>query len=360
MRQPQRHSLVVETAAVLRDEIASGAWAAALPGERRLAERLGVGRDTLRMALARLVDDGLIGAAAPGRRRRLRPDRPVSARASPSRVIGLLSPVRLEEMPQQTLWEVDAIRDRLAGRGWTLAVRSPPLFHLRHPARALAALLQEMPAAAWILYQCHRDIQAWFQGSRQPCLIWGSPLAGIHIPFIDTDWEATACHAGGVLRRAGHQRVGLVMPDQHLAGLQAAEQGLRRAWSGGGDAVTLIRESGRSSLVRALGATLGGAERPTALIVTRARQALTILGWLAAHGMCLPRDLSLISLADEGWFADVVPDITHYRVNLRELTQALSRKIGLLTQGSRIPRPARLLFPDFVPGASVGSPKSKI
>ncbi len=57
---PQRHSLIAETAAVLRQRIEAGEWPLHLPGELDLAALLQVGRNTLRSALALLEGEGYL------------------------------------------------------------------------------------------------------------------------------------------------------------------------------------------------------------------------------------------------------------------------------------------------------------
>ena len=66
---------------VLREQLAEGRFAAGVPGEMRLMDQFGVGRVTVRRALARLVRDGLI-RRSPGRGTVAMA--PIGARQSPS------------------------------------------------------------------------------------------------------------------------------------------------------------------------------------------------------------------------------------------------------------------------------------
>lgn len=342
-----------ETAAALRENLSLGRWGGPLPGERVLAAQLQVSRDTIRTALRRLEAEGHVAAADQGCRRRVPPGgRAPTAR---ERTLAMLSPVRLAELPPQALLEVDAIRAHLARNGWRFEVLTPGIFRRARPGRQLAQLVQDAGAAAWLLYQCHEPIQHWFQGAKLPCLIWGSPLPGIELPHLDTDWEAAAFHAGGLLRRNGHRRVALLAPERILAGTHAAARGLQRALASlDGANVTLVREAGgRGGLVRALEGLVRAKERATAVVASRASQAVTLLTWQAGAGLVVPRDLSLVSLADESWFNDLVPEVDRYRTDLRRLTSSLLRKISELTSGGRQMRSAPLLMPEYVPGNSV-------
>src|SRR5690606_18618024 len=72
---PKRVSLVHETVLALKDWISQGVVDEILPGEFELKERLGVGRDTLRLALKQLTDEGWLFPTAQGQQRRVRKDR---------------------------------------------------------------------------------------------------------------------------------------------------------------------------------------------------------------------------------------------------------------------------------------------
>src|SRR5450759_4642642 len=72
---PKRTSLVHETATTLKEWISTGMLSEVLPGELQLKGRLGVGRDTLRLALKLLTDDGWVEPAAKGQQRRVHAQR---------------------------------------------------------------------------------------------------------------------------------------------------------------------------------------------------------------------------------------------------------------------------------------------
>lgn len=353
MRIPERRSLSSETADVLREGIAHGRWGGHLPGERVLAEQLHVGRDTIRAALRQLATAGHVAKPSHGQRRQVAKRARKTATREPK--LAMLSPVKLAELPPQVLLAVDAMREHLAKNGWQFEVLSPGIFHLARPARLLAEFTGGVQASAWLLYQCHEPVQEWFQQSGLPCLIWGSPLPGIELPNLDTDWEAAAFHAGGLLRRNNHRRVMLLAPERMLAGNFAAARGLQRAFDGVAEAnITIVRDTGtRDGLARILGQTMRADNRPTAVVAMRAKQALTLLTWIAGSGLSVPRDLSFISLADELWFAEVVPEVMRYRTNLRTLTATLLRRIGELTKEGRVARASQLIVPDHVTGSSV-------
>src|SRR5260221_751314 len=76
---PKRTNLVQETATTLKEWISAGILKELLPGELQLKARLGVGRDTLRLALKLLAHEGWITATNRGRQRRGQPRRASSS-----------------------------------------------------------------------------------------------------------------------------------------------------------------------------------------------------------------------------------------------------------------------------------------
>src|ERR1700761_8420128 len=71
IRLPRRVSLVTETAATIKEWIGSGILSEMLPGEMQLKSRLGVGRDTLRLALRALEREGWVAPGNQGQQRRV-------------------------------------------------------------------------------------------------------------------------------------------------------------------------------------------------------------------------------------------------------------------------------------------------
>ena len=60
LRPARRLSLIAQTVAILKEHMESSNAGIALPSERELCAQMGISRMTLRAALARLADEGLI------------------------------------------------------------------------------------------------------------------------------------------------------------------------------------------------------------------------------------------------------------------------------------------------------------
>src|ERR1022692_4969298 len=149
---PKRTSLVHATATTLKEWISTGMLSEVLPGELQLKGRLGVGRDTLRLALKLLTDEGWVEPAAKGQQRRVHAQRLSSPKQTDKDQLPVtfLSPHRIEH--RVTLLEMEDTQMRLAEQGRKLRFLSPDIFHLKHPERQLERLVHAHPSAAWILY----------------------------------------------------------------------------------------------------------------------------------------------------------------------------------------------------------------
>lgn len=352
-RIPDRESLPAQAARILREMISSGELQGLLPGERTLAAQLQIGRDTLRAALALLEKNGVISPNEHGKRRRILAS-PAKSRKSTKR-IAFLSPKPLSELPPWMLVEFDSLREFLNQRDYTLQLLSPGLFRLKNPRGKLESLVRETDADAWILYQCSPQIQQWFHERTIPALIRGYPHPGVEIPSIDEDWEAAAFHAGTLLKRHRHHRIGLLMPDSKLAGLLATERGLRKAFDSAESVITLIEKGTSESVTHSLARALRLEDPPTAIVATRSRHVLSLISWIAQFKMSVPRDLSLVVIASEPWFEHLFPKPCHYAADPANFARTVVRLIVPIANGKQAAATKRLLIPDYVAGGTIAS-----
>jgi DNA-binding LacI/PurR family transcriptional regulator len=349
---PSRGNLVVECARVIRLRISSGEWRQALPGERRLATTLQVGRDTIRLALQQLERDGVLSSAEPGVRRGILNAEPPQAIGRALK-IGLLAHRRLEQLPQPMLLEIDRIRDALADKGGSLEVFAPSWYQQHNPAKRLQALVSEENCSAWMLLRSSAAVQSWFMHRNIPGLIRGYPHPGIEMPHLDVDWHATARHAAGQLWRMGHRRVVVLSPAQPLKGVEAAVRGVLELGEPGFEAAVLVEDGTTAGIGRVLERALRLQNPPTAVVATRPRQAATALTWLASHGIRVPQHISLITLAWEPFLNHLVPDISGYRVDPDAVAKLVVRRMERLVAGGPHPAGSTWITPEPVKGASV-------
>lgn len=354
---PQRGSLVAECVRVMRLRIEAGEWRVHLPGERRLAELLQVGRDTVRLTLSELEHEGWLEPAATGRRRSIATDR---KRRGDSLLrslrVGMLSPQRLERLSQPMLLEVDHIRRALADKGGSFEVFAPGWVESKQPGRRLREFLDGERRAAWILHRSSRTVQRWFADKRVPCLVRGTPYDGVGLPFLDVDWRATARHAAGTLWRLGHRKAAVLTPPDRLRGVEAAVKGAGETGEEGFEVVELAENGTVAGVERVFARAMRLKEPPTAFIATRARQVATLYGCAARAGLRVPEDLSVVSLVREPFLEYLVPEVTGYRSDPAVVAKQVVRRLEQLVVGNVSPGGNPWLEPEMLKGGSMAGP----
>ena len=353
---PSRQPLSNQAAKIILERISLGDFHEILPGERTLASELQIGRDTLRAALVILENDGAISPREHGKRRKILTT--AVRQTKVTKRIAFLSPKSLVQFPPWMLVEFDILRGLLNQRGYELKLVSPSLFLLKNPARKLETMINDSDADAWILYQCPHPVQHWFDQQLIPALIRGYPYPNVQISYIDVDWEAAAYHAGILLKRNGHRRVGLLMPDSNLAGLKATETGLRKALPDtdqGSPIVPIIEKGSAENVGFVLNRTLRLKHPPTAIVATRSRHVLSIISWMGQQGLSIPKDLSLIMLASEPWYEHILPKPSHYFSDPKNFARDVLRHILPIVNGKNSASTKKLLCPEYIKGNTVNS-----
>ncbi len=357
MQLPKRNSLVYETASILKQWITSGILQDVLPGELDLKERLRVGRDTLRLALQLLIDEGWIEPSAQGRNRRIH-EQKISALKKTERIglpVTFLSPYPVEQ--GQTLIELEDAQKQLTESGRTLQFVSPEIFHLKDPKYQLQNLVQTHPSAAWVLYATSSPIQKWFMKSGLPVLIHGWPYPGVNLPYVTKAWEPAGFHLGLQLIRHGHKNIGMFEYVERGVGAMLIERGLRRAieTAGGGTKLCVFKdERTPESIAKAYTSAFKLKERPTAMVLTSSNHLLTCFSWLVSKGIRVPDDVSLVVMPNDTWYSDFFPPLCHYKPNTKSLSHGIAERVLELIEHGRIIRKSLEVPVEYVPGATIG------
>ena len=356
---PIKRNLAQETAAVLKDWILQGTLYGDLPGELALKQRLCVSRDTLRRSLKQLAEEGWITSASRGKPRRIQIQQaplPAKLATNPGILpVGFISPFRDGAMV--TLMELDETSLRLASQGRRMLFFSPEIFHLSQPGRHLERLVQSTPVAAWILHATSEAVQRWFDQSGLPAFLYEMPFPGVNLPYVASDWGAAAYHAGVQFVRQGHRVIGILEYMERRPGLVADEQGLQRALSSASpEAQMLVFKDDLSvgSVVRSLEAAFRLVPRPTALVLTRVSQVATCYSWLASQGIRVPKDVSLVSLPNDTWFAHIHPPLCYYTPDTGFMSRKIAERVLELVETGCVTHKSVLCPLNFVSGGSIG------
>ena len=349
---PQRTSLVAQTCTILRECLTAGEWQGHLPGELELCRRLRVSRVTLRAALARLQEEGCIGGGQGKRRAIIAQPSPAKSRRvkKPDRVI-LLSPEPLAKLNSSKLLWMDELREHVAAQGLGMDFIVSAAASRPRPARVLAELTEQHPGAVWVLLRASPQKQRWFQDAKLPVVVAGSHYPGIALPCVDIDYHATCRHAAGRLLAKGCGRLGLVIPQEMMAGDRDSEAGFRSG--AGAHPVVVARHDGTpDGLCRSLDAMLRESP-PQGFLVCHSTHAVTALSHLLRRGYKVPQQMLLIARDDDPFLEHVTPAPARYAMSPVTYARHVARLIGRLLDGEH-PVKADLLLPKFLPGGTMG------
>lgn len=357
---PQRHSLVSQTAAILREEIAKGTWREWLPGERALCEALQVSRNTLRAALAQLKQDGAIRSDH-GAGNRILTRLPRRSDGLRSHDVALLSPDALERLrPSQALW-IDELRAMLSERGCRMHVFHGPQYFRANPSAALEKLVAQHPHGCWVLALSNETTQRWFERKAVPCVVAGSVYAGLNLPFRDLDHRAMCRHAAGVMLGQGHRKVALLIQKSRRAGDLESEagfiEGVRSSPHSDAEVLVNYHDATVASICAALRRLMDQKPPPTALLVANAYHYLTVVSRLAQTGWRVPRDVSVVSRDEDPFLSFLVPTPARYAATAHTMAKTLLRPVLELLEGGVVTHRTIRIMPDFIRGETLAVPR---
>jgi len=325
-----------------------------MPGERKLCERLQVSRDTLRAALQELEREGTLGVSD-RQCRRIKTKRAGLGDDAHHRVVALLSPASLQTISPRSMFVIDAVRDRLAKAGCVIECHVSRSCFSAHPARALKKLVDDHPAAVWVVVGSKEPMQRWFMRHRLPLLVIGSCKAGIGLPSFDVDHRAICRHAGDVLWRKGHRRIAIVLPQDAYEGETRSEEGLRESLRSRSDGLLrVLRHDGTTThLCSLLDTAMRSPKPPTAYIVARAVHALTVTMHLMRRGKRIPQDVAVISRDDDPFLQSTTPDVARYSINPAQFARRVAMAARQLSETGTLAPKAFRLIPKFIAGETV-------
>ena len=106
MQLPERQSLVSQTVSIIQQMIVEGSLVSPLMGERRLATKLQIGRDTLRSALKELESKQWISSGLHGKRRTILNPPELEVCEPNQKTVAVVSPKPIEQLPNHVLIEL--------------------------------------------------------------------------------------------------------------------------------------------------------------------------------------------------------------------------------------------------------------
>jgi DNA-binding LacI/PurR family transcriptional regulator len=275
--------------------------------------------------------------------------------------IGVVLPDAINNMPHNTALMVNSLRGQLTKEGFQLTLHESRQFYQRNGIHMLKKLSANNRHDCWLLFFATPSVQQWFQQSKLPCLVIGSNHADITLPTISPDHFGMGCHAAGVLLSNGHRRIAHLHRGRKTAGDLLAEAGVKAALSASSgekaSVVLLEFDDHVEAFVLKLLRLLKRPNPPTGLLVSSSHYVIAVLTALLSEGYRVPRDISIICLADSPTIKHyTVPLLAHYSVLSRNHHLRVLRLIHQLLNEGSVRKQHTLIFPEFHLGASIAPP----
>ncbi|OAM87778.1 substrate-binding domain-containing protein [Termitidicoccus mucosus] len=353
------HSISTQVANTLREELEAGIWKGKLPGERRLATRLNVSRKTVRRALAMLRADGMIQTKR-NRASLLVRKTGVAAKkqSGPITRVALLLPEPVETARPFTILWINHLMSSLHNAGMELEIFSGWKYFGQNAPRSLSQLVRSHPGRCWIIARSNHSIQHWFASRSEPAVVAGSTFDDIELPSVDIDQSALCRHAALAFIRQGHRRLVFFHEEKAVHGADAAsEQAFLNAvleHKGYPEPLIIRPPRGMAAVVREFQRIQGMPVRPTGFLCSNPLLYLTLFGFLAHHGLRVPRDVSLISREVSPLLSQVHPAPTRYSIVPSKFALALYHAIKRMLEQGAPRRFDMRIIPDFIKGNTLG------
>lgn len=351
-RLPQRHSLVHQLSNILGDDIRSSRWNEWLPEERELARLYQVSRCTLRSALGKLRQEGMVETKHGMGTRVVKPGRAGRRRQSEAS-IGLLIPRALDHIRHFVTMVINDLRERLFDHGYQISVHDHPEVAAGRLFEFLEKLVGQHHHACWLLVGCGPETQRWFSELRIPAVVSGTCDPSLGLPFVSIDNYALGRHAAMTLLQHGHSRVGALLTHSN-PGLRSGLADVFVARGPAASSFTALEvDNGAERVARAVDRLMALSPRPTALFLAESNLYLTAISRLSQLRLRVPEDISLLCRDDEPYLSSLLPAPARYSKNPHSYAKRLVTFM-LKTIGSEpLPSSGGYIMAEFVPGPSL-------
>ena len=197
------------------------------------------------------------------------------------------------------------------------------------------AYLQRLSNAAvdgWILADVvEEEIIAWLRDASVPTVVVGGGTVTSDLDCIYPDDTEAARQVTGHLFSLGHRRFAFVSPHSYSDSVKARLLGYRQALEKRGvppEAGVVYSVGWESEALTAwLQGTVLSGRTPTAVIALDDRQALVLMKAAQAHGLEVPRDLSVVGFDDIPMAALWEPPLTTVRMPMRHMGAFAFRRL---------------------------------
>lgn len=343
-----------QVAAYLREELMRGTWIGSMPGAPLLAVELGIDRKTAEAALAILEKERLLVGQGPGRRRRI--ELPECDAALRQLRVGILVAVPGDKRLNYML----ELQHELAEAGNRVIFSERTMSALGMDVRRIARMVAATEADAWVVVAGSGEVLRWFAAWDKPAFALFGRRRGLPIAGAGPDKPPAFAAATRTLVELGHRRIVLLARRmRRLPKPGTAEQAFLDTMASYG----LL--SGPYNLPDWVESADGYHARleslfrlspPTALIVDEVSLFTAAQQFLAAKGLRVPADVSLVCTDYDDSFEWCRPRISHIRWNSGPVVKRIARWAENVNRGRKDLRQT-MTAAEFVEGGTIGPAK---
>lgn len=341
-----------QVAEYLRKELASGVWSGEMPGVLTLAEELGINHKTVDASLTLLERDGLL-AGQGARKPRLILEAATTS-STPSLKIGFL----LHDQGERRRDIIVDARHLLIEAGHRPFFAKRGLMELQKNRDKVASFVERTSADAWLVEAAPRDVIEWFAAGSRPVFALFGFFRRLSIAGAGPNKTPAYIGVAQRLLDLGHRRIVLLARPQRRHPLPGHSerhflQTLSKAGITVGDYHFPYWEDTQQDFHRCLDSLFKGIP-PTALLIQEPVLFAAAQQFLAARGIRVPQDVSLICDDPDPTFAWQTPSVAHIRWEdgpmVRRLTQWAKN-----TANGKADRRQTLTKSKFITGGTIGA-----
>lgn len=337
----------------LEQGILHGHWRDSMPGVHHLAKEYQVNKKTVEAALLALEKRGLLVAQGQGRRRRI--VLPGGDLHQAKLRIGLMVFNRSARRASYML----ELRHLLESDGHSPFYAEKSLNQLRLNVDRVKRFVQQTGADAWVVNCASNELLKWFAEQKTPTFalfggMIGLPIAGAAPATIEVFGELTRR-----LISMGHRRISFLVRRQHRKPeysptVLAYIKELKGAGIKLGDFNLPDWKESMEGFQEVLN-SLFSYTPPTALILDEPYLYHAAHHFLAARGLCVPGDVSLICTENDLGFLWCKPSVAHIQWDYRPVVRRIVQWTNNIARG-KDDRRQRFTKTVFVEGGSIGPP----
>lgn len=356
MSSVRRLSIAEQTAKHLIAGLSAGRWSGVLPGVNRLAVELDVSRETIRAALQQLEDQGYLASRGHGNSRTIISPRKRGKSARALRVAVLLHD-RLPDENGSMQLQLLQLQHDLEAAGHACVFSAKCQVDLRHDLRRIIAHVAQTPADAWVVIGGSLELLQWFASRPLPAIALGGrgldvPIASVGVAIHDAVAESVRR-----LHALGHRGIVFITPAEWRGqSLARVTRTFTEELAAHGIATSpyhLPDWEETPEGIQALLASLFLVTPPTALIIGETKWVVGALSFLAARGLRVPAQVSVICSGFEPSLVWHHPPLAHFPWSSDLLVRRIVRWVGAVARGQADRK--LIIYPSKLePGGSIG------